>query len=110
MTGVAYTIDCCKEQNQWNNFRFWMLFIVDGEIVHAEPSQPFAQAEAVCKLDYRLSAATTSLNSRYKHGAFITMGGEYRDELINRLKKSDPDLLLKIAPAIGLNPDGGQIQ
>lgn len=102
MTGVAYTIDCFKEHNQFNNFRFWLLFIVNGQIVHAEPSQPFVQAEAVSKMDYRISAATTSLNARYKPGDFITMGAEYRDELINRLKKTNPELIEKIAPALNL--------
>jgi hypothetical protein len=99
LTGVAFTIQASKDQT-FANFRIVTLFLVDGEVVHTETSQPFATFEALARTEVFLSAAIWNLSSRYADGDFMSLGGDQRDELVNRIKKHDPALLEKIAPAL----------
>lgn len=106
LTGVAYTMECYKDHGQFNNFRYLTLFVVAGQIVHVERSQPHAKFEVIDIVDHRMHASAMNLDSRWRDGAFIGMGGEHMTALINRLKRENPDLLPIIAPALGLDPVG----
>lgn len=98
-TGVAFTVQASKEAG-FNNYRICTLFIVDGEIVHIEKSQEFAAFEAIARTEMLVNSSLWNLSSRYKHGEYQSLGGDARDELINRLKAKSPDVLEKITPAL----------
>jgi hypothetical protein len=55
-----------------------------------------------------VNSSLWNLSSRYQHGRIQSLGGDARDELVNRLKATHPSLLQKIAPALGLIPDSHQ--
>ncbi len=101
ITGVAFTVEASKTAG-FDNFRICTLFIVDGEIVHIEKSQEYAGFETVARTEILVSGALWNLSSRYRHGLIQSLGGEHRDALVNRLKKTDPALLKRIAPALNL--------
>lgn len=102
ITGVAYTMEAAKDAG-FSNFRIVTLFLIGGEIVHVEKSQPFATFEALARAEILMSDSIWNLSSRYKDGAVQSMGGNSRDELVNRLKKTNPELLYRIGPAIGIS-------
>lgn len=101
MTGVAYTFQASNDMG-FSNFRICTLFVVDGKIVHIEKSQEYAGFEAIARTEIFINAGLWNLSSCYKSGAFQSLGGEARDEFVNRMKKTNPELLKKLAPAIGL--------
>lgn len=102
MTGVAYTMEAAKD-GTFSAFRVVTLFLIGGEVVHVEKSQPYVTFEAIAHAEIKLSRSTWGLSSKFRDGALIELGGETRDELVNRLKKTDPELLYKIGPAIGIS-------
>ncbi len=102
MTGVAFTVEASNDTGHFPNYRICTLFLVDGQIVHIERSQEFAAFEAIARTEIYVNAALWNLSSRYKPGLYQSLGGDQRDELINRLKKTNPELLAKIAPALGI--------
>ena len=102
LTGISFALECAKDQGVFNNFRILYLFIVDGEIVHVEKSQPYGSFEAFDILDMKMRRSGWNLNSRFKDGDMNGFGGEDRDELVNRLTKKDPELLERIRPALGI--------
>lgn len=97
--GVAFTIQANKS-GSFSNFRIVTLFIVGGEIVHQEKSQDYSTFEAIARAEIFLHRAIWNLSNRFKHGDYQSLGGEQRDELVARLKKHNPELLEKIAPAL----------
>lgn len=99
MTGVAFALEACKH-NDFNNYRILYLFLVDGEIVHIERSQPYGSFEAFSIMDIRVTRGGWNLNSRFKDGLMGSLGGEDRDALVNRLKEYNPEILEKIKPAL----------
>lgn len=99
--GVAFTFQASNGSG-FSNYRICTLFIVEGEIVHIEKTQEYATFEALARGEVLLSAGIWNLSSRYKSGDYQSLGGDQRDELINRLKKTDPELLKKIEPALCL--------
>lgn len=101
LTGVAYTVQASKEQG-FPNFRICTLFLVDGEVVHIEKSQEFAGFEAIARTEVLVNSSLWNLSSNYRHGMFQSLGGDFRDEIVNRLRKGDPTLLKTISPALGL--------
>lgn len=101
MTGVAVTTEASRDSG-FSNFRICTLFIVKGEIVHIEKSQEFALFETIARTEILMDRALWHLSNGYKTGQFLTLGGDDRDKLINRLKVDDPELLAKIAPALGI--------
>ena len=105
MTGVAFSIQASKDQG-FANYRILTLFIVDGEIVHVERSQEFAAFEAIARTEMLVNSSLWNLSSRYKPAALQGLGGDARDELVNRLKKNNPELLERIAPALALKLEG----
>jgi hypothetical protein len=107
LTGVAFTVQASKDQG-FSNYRICTLFLVDGKIVHIDKSQPFAAFEAIARTEMFVNSALWNLSSRYTPGAFQSLGGDQRDELINRLKATNPELLKKLAPALGLPREGTQ--
>ena len=100
-SGIALTTVGSKD-NDFSNYRMCVLFIVEGQIVHIEKSQEFALFEAIARHEIVLDRAHFNLSTNYKPGSFLRLGKEDRDKLVNRLKKDDPELLSKIAPALGL--------
>ncbi len=108
ITGVAFIIEAAKDQG-FNNFRILQIFLVDGQIVHVEKTQPYGSFEAwTDKLENMVDKAGWNLNSRFRDGIFSTLGNDDRDQLVNRLKKTDLETLKKIAPALGLDLDPQQ--
>jgi len=105
MTGVAYTVQASKDTGSFANYRICTLFFVDGDLVHVEKSQEYAAFEAIARTEIFVNSSLWALSSRYQHGEFQTLGGDQRDELVNRLKKKDPALLRKIAPALGMTAE-----
>lgn len=101
LTGVGFSIEAALD-NGFSNFRILMLFIVDGELIHVEKSQPYATYEALAKTELILSGSIWNLSTRFKDGRIQSLGGDTRDELVNRLKKTNPQLLVRISPALGL--------
>ena len=102
MTGVAYTVQASKNAG-FSNFRICTIFIVEGQIVHIEKSQEFAGFETIARTEILVNSSLWNLSSKYKDGAFQSLGGDARDELVSRLKKTSPEILEKIAPALGLS-------
>lgn len=100
MTGVAFSIQASKDTGQFSNYRIILLFIVNGEIVHSERTQEFAAFETIARTDVLVTGSLWNLSSRYKAGDFQSLGGDARDEVVARLKKTNPELLKKIAPAL----------
>lgn len=98
ITGVAYIMQAVKDQG-FNNFRICALFIENGEIVHVEKSQPYAAFEALAKADHRFTLAHWELNSRFKDGLYMGMGGEDKVSLLSRL---DPKTIKKISNALAI--------
>lgn len=107
MTGVAFTIEASKDVG-FANYRICTLFVVDGEIVHIEKSQEFAAFETIARTEILVNSGLWNLSSRYLPGAFQSLGGDHRDELVNRLKKTNPELLKKIGPALHFPDKGGK--
>lgn len=107
-TGVAFTVQASNDTGHFCNYRICTLFIVDGEIVHAERTQEFAAFEAIARTEMLVNSSLWNLSSRYQAGALQSLGGDARDELVNRLKKKDPALLKLIAPALFLPPEPGK--
>lgn len=105
MTGVAYTVQASKDSGNFCNYRICTLFFVGGQLVHIEKSQEFAAFEAIARTEIFVNSSLWALSSRYKQGEFQTLGGDQRDEIVNRLKKKDPGLLRKIAPALGMTAE-----
>jgi hypothetical protein len=105
MTGVAFTVQASKDHGCFNNFKICTLFIVDGEIIHTEKTQGYAGFECIARSEMLVSSSLWNLSSRFQDGIFQSLGGDARDELVNRLKKTDPDTLKRIAPALGLKED-----
>ncbi len=102
ITGVAYTVEASKDQG-FSNYRILTLFIVDGELIHIERSQPFSSFEAIARTEVLIDASIWNLSSRYADGVVQGMGGEARDALVSKLKKQENQALLdKILPAIGV--------
>ncbi len=101
LTGVSFSFEACNINN-FSAFRIVTIFIVDGQIVHVERSQPYATFEAIAKTEVLISGATWNLSARFKDGDMSGLGGEAVRELSNRLKVSDPALLKRIGPAIGI--------
>lgn len=104
LTGVAVTMQASREAG-FSNFRIVKLFIVEGEIVHVEKSQPYATFEALAFAEVHMTRATWNLSSRHADGHYQSMGNEDRDALVERLKVTDPDLLERIRPALALPAD-----
>lgn len=102
LTGVAFTVEASNDTRQFCNYRICTLFIIDGAIVHIERTQEFAAFEAIARTEMLVNSSLWNLSSRYKPGALQSLGGDARDELVNRLKKNDPGLLEKISPALGI--------
>lgn len=102
MTGVAFSVQASKDQG-FCNYRICTLFIVDGQIVHVERTQEFAAFETIARTEMLVNSSLWNLSSRYQSGLFQSLGGDARDELVNRLKKTNPELLEKIAPALVIN-------
>jgi hypothetical protein len=100
-TGVAFTTQACKDTG-FANYRICTLFIVNGEIVHIEKSQEFAMFESIARTEIMMNRAHWNLSNRYRDKAYQSLGGEERDKLINRLKDENPELLNRIAPALGI--------
>lgn len=100
MTGVAFTIEASNDTGSFCNYRICSVFIVNGEIVHIEKSQEFAAFEAIARAEVLVSSSLWNLSNRYKPGHFQSLGGDARDELVNRLKRTNPELLERIAPAL----------
>ncbi len=101
MTGIALTTEASNDAG-FSNFRICTLFIVNGEIVHVEKSQEFALFETIARSEILMDRAHWHLSNVYRVGEFLSLGGDDRDKLVNRLKDEDPELLAKIAPALGL--------
>lgn len=101
MTGVAFSFEASVDHG-FSNFRIVTLFVVDGEIVYAERTQPYANFEGQVKAELMLASGLWNLASRYKDGLMMGLGGENRDALVERLKKSNPAILKRISPALGL--------
>lgn len=101
MTGVAFTVEASNDQG-FPNYRICTLFVVDGQIVHVERSQEYAAFETIARTEILVNSALWNLSSRYKAGDFQSLGGDQRDELINRLKKTNPEVLEKIRPALAI--------
>lgn len=101
LTGVAFTVQASKA-NGFSNYRICTLFIVEGEIVHVEKSQEFAAFETIARTEMFVNSSLWNLSSRYRDGEYQSLGGDQRDELVNRLIKKDPELLAVIAPALGI--------
>jgi hypothetical protein len=101
LTGIALTTEASRDSG-FSNFRICTLFIVNGQIVHVEKSQEFALFETIARSEILMDRAHWHLSNCYKGGKFITLGGEDRDKLVNRLHAEDPELLARIAPALGL--------
>lgn len=99
-TGVAFSAQASKDSGTFSNFRICTLFIVDGEIVHVERSQEYATFETIARTEIFVNAALWNLSARYEPGAYQSLGGDARDELVRRLEKSNPDLLKRISPAL----------
>lgn len=102
LTGVAFSVEASNDTGQFCNYRICTLFIVDGEIVHVERTQEFAAFEAIARTEMLVNSSLWNLSSRYKPGLFQSLGGDARDELMNRLKKTNPELLERIKPALGI--------
>lgn len=101
ITGVAFSFEASVDHG-FSNFRILTLFIVEGEIVYAERSQPYASFEGQIKAESMLDSGLWNLASRFKDGLVMGLGGENRDALAERLKKTNPEILKRIAPALGL--------
>lgn len=101
MTGIALTTETSSAAG-FSNFRVCTLFIVNGEIVHTEKSQEFVLFEAIARAEIILDRALWHLSNKYKPGMFLTLGSEDREKLVNRLRIDNPDLLDRIAPALGI--------
>jgi hypothetical protein len=101
MTGIAVTTEASRDSG-FSNFRVCTLFIVDGEIVHVEKSQEFALFETIARAEILMDRAHWHLSNHYKPDALMTLGNDDRDRLVSRLSADNPELLRKIAPALGL--------
>lgn len=102
LTGVAFTVQAAKKNGPLNCYHICILFFVDGQLVHIEKSQEYASFDAIERIDENSEASLWNLSMRFRSGDYQSLGGDSRDELVNRLKKTDPDLLAKIAPALHL--------
>ncbi len=102
LTGIALTTEASSDSG-FSNFRICTLFIIDGEIVHTEKSQEFALFETIARSEILMDRAHWHLSNCYKKGQLLTLGGEDRDKLVNRLNDENPELLAKIAPALGID-------
>ncbi len=103
ITGIAVTIEATKPGN-FCNFKICTLFIIDGEIVHVDKSQEFAMFETIARTEILMDRALWHLSNKYQDGKHLSLGGDDRDKLINQLKKENPKILAKIAPALGIDP------
>lgn len=101
LTGIALTTEASGDAG-FSNFRICTLFIVQGQIVHIERSQEFALFETIARAEILLDRAHWHLSNKYKLGTFITLGSEDREKLVNRLNDENPELLDRIAPALGI--------
>lgn len=104
LTGVAFTVEASKDGG-FSNYRIVTLFLVEGEVVHIEKTQEFAAFETIARTEMLVNSSLWNLSSRYKPGLYQSLGGEPRDLLVERLKKTNPKLLQTIAPALGLIPE-----
>lgn len=100
-TGVAFTTQATKSSG-FPNFKICTLFIVGGKIVHIEKSQEYALFETIARTEIQVDRAHWNLSNNYRDGAYHSIGGDDRDKLVNRLSKDNPELLRKIAPALGI--------
>jgi hypothetical protein len=102
LTGVAFTIQASNDTGRFPNFRICTLFLVDGQVEHIERSQEFAAFEAIARTEIFVNTALWNLSNRYAPGRFQGMGGDHQRDFIARITKDNPELLKKIAPALGL--------
>jgi hypothetical protein len=101
MTGIALTTEASRDSG-FTNYRICILFIVDGEVVHVEKSQEYALFETIARFEILMERAHWNLSNTYRDGMLMSLGGDDRDRIINRLKVESPDVLKRIAPALGI--------
>lgn len=65
-TGVARSIECFDNQG-YRNFKILTLYIENGTVVMADYSDPYAQFEAISKLNHFNDLGTLHLNNCWKH-------------------------------------------
>jgi hypothetical protein len=98
ITGVAFSFEAAKDQG-FSNYRILTLFLVDGELVHTERSQPYATYEALAKAEVMMSNSIWNLSARFRDGLVQGLGSEDRDRLFSRLS---PEIKPLISPALGI--------
>lgn len=66
-TGVARSLQCYYNQGH-NNFQILTLYIEKGKITKMHVSDPYANFEAITKLEYWNSISITNLNINWSNG------------------------------------------
>ncbi len=66
-TGIARSIECFDNQG-FNNFRILTLYVTKGSVTKIDVSDPYANFEAVSRLELWNDIAMINLNMHWKHG------------------------------------------
>jgi hypothetical protein len=67
-TGIARTMQCYLNNNTFNNFKILTLHIENGTVKSIDYSDPYANFEALVKMELANELSLMNLNNNWKNG------------------------------------------
>lgn len=70
-TGLARSVQCYFNQGH-NNFRILTLHVVKGKVTRMDLSDPYANFEAITRLEHWNEISVINLNNNWEHGKTLS--------------------------------------